>query len=118
MKKLQLKTKERFGIPEFVSIAGKKYKIKFDWTKDIGGSWGTYEQEIILSCKSASPDRVWSWLIHEILELCLVECNCTWRNEGGTGSLFNMNHSEFENAGNMFFIAIKPLLKGDLNERR
>lgn len=90
----------RRGSVASISICGKSYKIIFD-TKNSGGSFSTHKQEIRIGAYY-TPERAHDILVHEVLEIIMVELRLRFIYPCGGGETengdmrFMLTHDDYE----------------------
>jgi len=82
-----------------ISICGKSYKVIFD-TKNSGGSFSTHKQEIRIGAYH-TPERAHDILVHEVLEIIMVELRCRFIYPCGSDTengdmRFLLTHDDYE----------------------
>lgn len=97
-------------LPKTVQISGITYPVKID-NKSYDGSGSTANPHIVVGTKSKNNERCLEIFIHEVMEV--AACERGYRYGGGVsgGSMFVMNHNEFDNFSRDVATAIKPIVK-------
>lgn len=94
-------------IPKRVNIAGKEYKIKLD--KNAGGGCGSTANRVI-TIGTKYGNFIMDTLMHEILELILVERNARYSlDDDGNEYKFVFDHKEFCSIVGDLIFAIKGI---------
>jgi len=97
-------------LPKTVQISGITYPVRTDRASYDGGG-STSKPHITVGTKSKNNERRWEILLHEIMEV--AACERGYRYGGGLsdGSVFVMNHKEFDNFSRDIATAIRPMIK-------
>lgn len=97
-------------LPKTVNISGITYPVKIDKTSYDGGG-STSSPQITIGTKSKNEERKLEIFIHEIMEV--AACERGYRHGSGVseGSIFVMNHNEFDNFAKDVSTAIRPMIK-------
>lgn len=96
-------------LPKTVSISGITYPVKTDNTS-YGGGGSTSKPCITVGTKSKNNERRWEIFLHEVMEVAACERGCRYGGGMSDGSVFVMNHKEFDSFSRDVATAIRPLL--------
>ena len=97
-------------LPKKVQISGMTYPVKIDKTSYDGGG-STAHPCIIVGTKSKNEERKLEILLHEIMEVAACERGYRYGSGSSDGSVFVMNHKEFDNFSQDIATAIRPIIK-------
>lgn len=97
-------------LPKTVQISGITYHVKLDKTS-YDGSGSTANPHIVVGTKSRNGERYWEIFIHEVMEVAACERGCRYGGGISSGSVFVMNHNEFDNFSRDVATAIRPIIK-------
>ena len=97
-------------LPKKLQISGMTYLVRADKTSYDGGG-STASIGIIVGTKSKNAEREWEILLHEVMEIAACERGYRYGSGTSKGSVFVMNHAEFDDYSKDIATAIRPLLK-------
>ena len=97
-------------IPKKVQVCGMTYPVKMDKTSYDGGG-STASPEITVGTKSKSSERIFEIFLHEVMEVAACERGYRYGSGTSKGSIFVMNHAEFDDYSKDIATAIRPMLK-------
>jgi len=97
-------------LPKTVEICGMTYEVKTDKTS-CDGSGSTTNPHIIVGTESKNKERYWEIFLHEVMEVAACERSYRYGSGLSSGSMFVMNHKEFDNYARDVATAIRPMLK-------
>lgn len=97
-------------LPKTVNISGMTYPVKTDITSYDGGG-STSHPCITIGTKSRNNERHFEILVHEIMEVAACERGYRYGSGVSVGSVFVMNHNEFDNFSKDVAAAIRPMIK-------
>ncbi len=97
-------------LPNQVQICGITYPVRVDKTSYDGGG-STASPEITVGTKSKNAERKFEIFLHEVMEVAACERGYRYGSSTSKGSMFIMNHAEFDNYSKDIATAIRPMLK-------
>lgn len=96
--------------PKKVIICGRTYTVK-TCKKTADGTGYLHEQKIIIGTKGLSDERQFDTFLHEVAELVACDRQFRYGYGGSEGSIFVMNHKEFEHFMTDLAATLWPIIK-------
>ena len=97
-------------LPKTVQICGKTYDVELRKNK-YGGGRSTSNLKLFVGGASQKPERKFEIFVHEVMELAACERDFRYGTGGSTGSMFVMNHKEFDHFAADTAAALMPMLR-------